>query len=92
MLRAPRGLLAKVPAAVENTRQGRPLDYSSRKPKRDLTPEQRTEAVAKALEALTKALDAIQSDDERSQLAAGVVQAMQAYLLNETSVGEGSTP
>ncbi len=69
----------KVPAAVENIRQGRPLDFSPRKSKVEPTPEEKAQAVAKALTALTGALDAIDSAEQRQALAAGVIEAMRAY-------------
>jgi hypothetical protein len=69
----------KVPIAVDNIRNGRPLDFTPRKSKAPTTPEERAQAVAKALEALTRALDDIESSIQRTDLAAEAIETLRPY-------------
>ena len=69
----------KVPTAVDNVRNGRSLDFTPKKEMVIPTPEERTQAVAQALQALTEALEDIQSPTQRSTLATQAITALEPY-------------
>jgi hypothetical protein len=71
----------KVPGAVENIRQGPPIDFVPKKAKVEPTPEQKAQAVEKAIQTLTEALDAIDSTSQRQALTTKALEALEPYLL-----------
>ncbi len=56
----------EVPRALDNLRQGRPMDYKAEKEKREPTPEERAAAVRAAIKKLSDALGAIESESLRA--------------------------
>ncbi len=84
-----------VPGAIENIRMGHPLDYRAEKEETEPTPEEQAQAVAKALAALTKALDTVQAATQRQTLATEAIAALEPYTEPDPAsepVDEGSSP
>jgi hypothetical protein len=69
----------RVPGAIENLRQGRRLDWKRDKVTGIASAEERATAVTKAIQALTKALDAIDSTTHRTTLAKEAMDAIAPY-------------
>ena len=69
----------KVPGAIENIRQGHPLDFNPKRVEVEPTPEERAQAVAKALTALTEALESVRSSTPRVALATEAIASLQPY-------------
>ncbi len=71
---------SSIPRAIGNIRNGRALDYKPSKADRAPTPEEQEDAVAKALQSLKKALEAVEDGERRAALAAEVRDGMEPYL------------
>jgi hypothetical protein len=69
-----------IPAAINNVREGRPLDFVPPKGAQQLTPEQQEAAVTKAYKALDKALDAVEDTGQRADLAATIIEKLSLHL------------
>jgi hypothetical protein len=82
----------KVPSAIENLRHGRPLDFTPRKQRPELTPDERADKARKRIQALTKALDAIDSPSLRAKLAQEALDTLRPHLGDQNDQDDPAPP
>jgi len=71
---------SSVPGAIDNLRNGRPLDWKQPQEPKEPTDEEREAAVAQALHSLTEALEAVADDQRRKELANQAIAALQPFI------------